>query len=216
MLDGILANLATGGVLGGITGLIGTIWSSYNKRKLYSLEIKDKAEQRSHELAMVKAESDATIAESRAQIEVVSARVSGAVDLVETEAFTQSLESVQAKSFDASYMERLFAVEGWLRYLAIPAGILLAVFFGTLDLVKGFARPGITFYLLGISTWITIKAWQLLDKINQSQITAKMATGIISDAVGIIFYLTVTSVTWWFGDRMAAKSMAKELKLRGV
>jgi hypothetical protein len=203
-------------VLGGITGLIGTIWSSHNKRKLYALEIKDKAGRRSHELAMVKAESDATIAESRAQIEVVSARVSGAVDLAETEAFTQSLGSIQANFFDASYMERLFAVEGRLRYLAVPAGILLALFFGTLDLVKGSARPGITFYLLGISTWITIKSWQLLDKINPSQITAKMATGITSDAVGIIFYLTVTSVTWWFGDRMAAKGMAKKLKVPGV
>jgi hypothetical protein len=43
-----------------------------------------------------------------------------------------------------------------------------------------------------------------------------MATGITSDAVGIIFYLTVTSVTWWFGDRMAAKGMAKKLKVPGV
>lgn len=212
----MLGDLATGGVLGGITGLIGTVWSSYNKRKLAALEMEDRDKQRRHDVDMVKAESDATIAESKAQIEVVSARVSGAVEIAETEAFTSSLEAGQAMVFDESYMERLFEVKGWLRFVSIPVAVLLSVFFGVLDLVKGFARPGITFYLLGISTWITIKAWSLLDKINQSQITATMATNIISDAIGIIFYLTVTSVTWWFGDRMAAKGMAKNLKLRGI
>ncbi|MCG8635431.1 MAG: hypothetical protein MI863_16480 [Desulfobacterales bacterium] len=216
MIEGLLDNLATGGLFGGITGLAGTIWSSYNKRKLAELEMSDRDKQRQHDRDMVKAESDAMIAESRAEVEMIGTRVAGAVDLAETEAFAESLEAGQGRSFDASYMDRLFAVEGWLRFLSVPAGVLLAVFFGTLDLVKGFARPGITFYLLGISTWITIKAWDLLGRINQSAITATTATDIISDAIAVIFYLTVTAVTWWFGDRMAAKGMAKNLKLRGV
>jgi|AAFY01.1.fsa_nt_gi hypothetical protein len=216
MLEGLLGNLATGGFLGGITGLAGTIWSSYNKRKLAELEMVDRDKQRSHDVAMVQAESDAMIAESKAQIEVVGARVSGAVELAETAAFTESLEAGRIRSFDSSYMDRLFAVEGWLRFFSVPAGVLLAIFFGLVDFIKDMARPGITFYLLGISTWITIKAWKLLDKFNGSQITATMATNIISDAIGVIFYLTVTSVTWWFGDRMAAKGMAKNLKLRSL
>lgn len=216
MIDGILNNLASGGLLGGITGLVGTIWSGYNKRKTVELEMKDRNRQRQHDVAMVTAESNAVIAETRAQIEVTSARVAGAVELAETEAFAESLEAGQARVFDKSYMDRLFGVEGWLKFLAIPAGVLLAAFFGVIDLVKGVARPGITFYLLGISTWITVKAWQLLGRIDQAQITAAMATNIIADAIAVIFYLTVTAVTWWFGDRMAAKGMAKNLKLRGV
>ncbi len=216
MIEGLLGDLATGGLLGGITGLVGTVWSSYNKRKLAELEMKDRDKQRGHDLAMITAESEAMIQESKAEIEIIGTRVAGAVELAETEAFTESLEAGRIRSFDASYMDRMFAVEGWLRFVSIPAGVLLAVFFGILDLIKGFARPGITFYLLGISTWITIKAWKLLEEIDKRALTATMATNIISDAIGVIFYLTVTAVTWWFGDRMAAKGMAKNLKLRGM
>jgi hypothetical protein len=33
--------------------------------------------------------------------------------------------------------------------------------------------------------------------------------------VGTVLYLTVTAVTWWFGDRMAAKGMEVLLPGKG-
>lgn len=203
-------------LLGGVTGLVGTIWSSYNNRKMKALEMEDRDKQRSHEVNMVKAESEAMIAESKAQIQITTARVGGEIELAETQAFTDSLAAGRTRIFDASYMDRLFAAEGWVKYISIPAGVVLSMFFGFVDFTKEMARPGITAYLLGISTWITIKAWNLLDGMNMAAITPAMATGIISNTINIVLYLTVSSVTWWFGDRMASKGLAKNLKLRSL
>jgi len=203
-------------LLGGITGLIGTIWSSYNQRKVKALEMDDRDRQRAHDVAMVKAESDAMIAESKAQIQITAARIGGEIELAETQAFAGSLTAGRAKIFDAAYMEQLFEAEGWVRFISIPAGVLLAVFFGLVDFTKEMVRPGITVYLLGISTWITAKAWMLLERMNVAVMTPSMAIGIVSDAINVVLYLTVTAVTWWFGDRMAAKGLAKNLKLRNL
>lgn len=201
---------------GGLTGLIGTIWGGILKLKHKKLEIEERDKQRQHDLAMVAAETDAMIKEAEAEIRTVEARVAGSIELAETQAFTQSLEAGRVRVFDAAYMDKLFTAEGWVRLFAIPAGVLLAVLFGLVDFVKEMARPGITAYLLGISTWITIQAWDLLGRINGDAITAAMAIAIVSDAINVVLYLTVTAATWWFGDRMAAKGMAKDLKLRGI
>ena len=198
---------------GGVTGLIGTVFSSWNARKLKELEMSDRDKQRSHDVAIIKAESEAMIAESKAQIQIEGERIAGEIELAETAAFTETIKANQEQVFNESYMEKLFSATGWIRYLSIPAGILLAVFSGLVDFVKGMARPGITIYLLSVSTWITVKAWNLLDSLDAS-LTPVMAMAIVSDAVNIVLYLTVTAVTWWFGDRMATKGLAKNLKLR--
>lgn len=198
---------------GGLTGLIGTFITGITNLKLKRLDLEDKKDQRAHEVGMVTAESNAMIAESQAQVQVTSAQVAGEVALAETKAFTASLESGKKSIFDPTFMDRLFGVEGWLSYVAVPAGILLSMLFGVVEFCKEIARPGITAYLLGISTWITIKAWDLLERMQGEGLTAAMAVGIVSDAVNVVLYLTVTAATWWFGDRQASKAMARNLKL---
>ncbi len=91
MIEGLLTDLTTGGLLGGITGLVGTVFSSWNKRKLAEMEMADRDKARAHEVQMVQAESSAMIAESKAEVEMVGARISGAVNLAETQAFTATL-----------------------------------------------------------------------------------------------------------------------------
>lgn len=202
--------------LGGFTGLLGTVWSSYNNRKLKALDLEDNKAQRSHEVVMVKAESEAMMAEAEANIKVTTAQIAGEIEMAEVKAFTESQKSGRTKIFDAGFMEKLFEVEGWLKFFSIPCGVLLAMLFGFADFFKDIARPGITAYLLGISTWITFKAWQLMDKVDGAAMTPALAAGIVTDVIHIVLYLTVTSVTWWFGDRMASKGLAKNLKLRSA
>ena len=201
-------------LLGGVTGLAGTIWGGYNQRKLKELDMEDKRAGRSHEIAMVRAESEAMKAEAEASIRVTEAQVQGAVTLEEARAYTVTQKSAAKPAFLSEFMDRLFATTGWVSFLAQPVGTLLCLFFGLVDTVKQVARPGITAYLLGISTWITIQAWDVLEAKGEA-ITAVMATGIVSDVVGTVLYLTSSAVTWWFGDRMAAKGVAKLLEKRG-
>jgi len=209
MLEGTLFTT----LFGGLTGLLGTVWSTYNQRKNKELEIKDRDKQRAHEVTMVKAESEAMVAEAEANIKVTTARVSGEIEVAEVGAFTESQKAGRVRVFDSGYMDRLFDATGRARWVTIPFGVLLAMLFGMADAFKSMARPTITAYLLGVSTWITVKAWKLLEAVNAPTLTPAMAGGIISDTINIVLYLTVTAVTWWFGDRMASKGLAKTLKL---
>jgi hypothetical protein len=198
-------------LLGGITGLIGTIWSGYNQRKVKELENEDKKAERAHELAMVGAESQAMLAEAEANIKVTTAQVEGAVALEEVKAFTASQRTGNANVFLESFMERMFSAQGWVAYLAQPVGVLICLLFGLVDTLKGLARPGITAYLLGVSTWVTIQAWRVLDAQGVTLSPAQAET-LLSQVIGTVLYLTVTAVTWWFGDRMTAKGMERLLK----
>lgn len=201
-------------IFGGVTGLIGTIWSSYNKRKERELELKDRDNQRAHERDMVEAQTRAMQAEAEANIRVTEAQVAGAVELENARAFQTSQLEGNKDVFRESFMERLFAVEGWVRFIAVPFGVLVCVLFGLADFVKSVARPSITMYLLGVSTWITKMAWDILDA-KGMVLTSLQATTILSNVVGTVLYLTVTAVTWWFGDRMAAKGMEVLLPGKG-
>lgn len=196
-------------IFGGVTGLIGTIWSSYNQRKVRELEIEDKKAQRSHELRMVEAETSAMIAETEARIRVTETQVQGAVELQEAAAFEASQRMGNRKDFAESFMQRLFAAEGWARYLSVPAGILLCVLFGASDFFKGVFRPAATAYLLGVSTWITWTAWDLLSAAG-SALPPTRASLLVYDAMGTVMFLTTMAVSWWFGDRMHAKGMRRQ------
>lgn len=191
-------------LLGGLTGLIGTIWSSYNQRKIKELDNEDKKAQRAHEVAMVEAESQATLAETKANIAVTEAQVSGAVELEGVKAFRVSQRVGNESAFLESFMDRIFSATGWVAYLAHPVGILICLLFGLVDTLKGLARPCITAYLLAVSTWVTVQAWRVLDALSDP-ISAIQAETILLSVVRTVLYLTVAAVTWWFGDRMTAK-----------
>lgn len=201
-------------IFGGVTGLLGTIWSSYNKRKEREMDLKDRENQRAHDLRMVDAQTRAMQAEAEANIRVTEAQVAGAVELENARAFQTSQLEGNKDVFRESFMERLFAVEGWVRLIAVPFGVLVCVLFGLADFVKSIARPTITLYLLGVSTWITKLAWDILDT-KGMVLTSVQASAIFSNVTGTVLYLTVTAVTWWFGDRMAAKGMEHLLPGKG-
>lgn len=202
-------------LLGGVTGLIGTIWSGYNQRKLKELELKDRAAGRTHEIALVQAESEAMRAEAEANIRVTEAQVAGAVQLEETRAYTVSQKVGNKSIFDAEFMDRLFETKGKARLVAIPVGTLICMAFGIADFVKSMARPTITAYLLAVSTWVTWKAWTVLEGLGEPLSPGEAAL-LVKQSVSVVLYLATAAVTWWFGDRMAAKGAAKILGTNGT
>mgnify|MGYP000642794053 CR=1 FL=1 len=195
-------------LLGGLTGLLGTVWSSYNQRKIKELDLQDKQADRAHDLAMVDAESKAMVAEMQANIQVTQAQVEGEVSLQEARAYTTSQKYGNTNVFLESFMDRMFHTTGWVAWLAQPLGVFICLLFGLVDTVKGIARPAITAYLLGVSTWVTIQAWDLLNSMGTA-LTATQAGDILERVVVTVLYLTTSAVTWWFGDRMTAKGLSR-------
>lgn len=197
-------------IFGGLTGLLGTVWSSYNQRKLKELDLKDRVAGRQHDLAMMQAETEAMRAEADANIQITQAQVAGETQLQEVRAYTESQRYGNTSVFAESFMQRMFSTTGWIAWIAQPLGVLICLLFGLVDTVKGIARPCITAYLLGVSTWVTMQAWKLMEHVS-SPLTAMQASGILTDVIKTVLFLTVSAVTWWFGDRMTAKGLDKLL-----
>ena len=77
-------------IFGGVTGLIGSVVGGIFKYKTMKAQIELKKAEHSHEKEMVKAETEAMIAEAKANIAITRAQVEGAIDLEDARAYVQS------------------------------------------------------------------------------------------------------------------------------
>ena len=183
---------------GGLTGLVGTIWSGYNKRK----QLK---EEHAHELAFAKLNAANTRAEAEMNLLITESNIGGMRDIEEEKSFALSQKVGNEKLLGGTLFAKLFTQQGVASFFALPVGVLLCFLFGLADLLKGLARPAITIYLLIVSTWISKKAWDVLQSIGEP-LTAVQASSLVEQVITVVLYLTTTAVTWWFGDRMNEKN----------
>lgn len=192
------------GLLGTITGIIGNAvggWFKYKERKL---QITSQKIQNAHEIAMVKAETQAMIMEAKANIKITQAQVEGAIDLKDADAFIQAQKEGNKSLFSNKWIDALMKVQGWWRLITLPLASLIALLFGFVDFLRGLIRPALTVYLVGATTWITLLAWKIMQT-SGLNITALQAVGIFNDVISVVTYLTVSAVTFWFGDRAMSK-----------
>lgn len=186
-------------ILGGVTGLIGNVvtgWMNYKTMKAKN----------EHEVAMLKAESEAMKLEAEMNIKITEAKIQGEVELADTQAYIESQKSGQTRYFSDRWVDKLLSVDGKVsKWFALLAAILIAFMFGIVDWLRGFMRPALTLYLTGMSTVITYMAWEIMQKYGMEQMSVDQALGVYNNVITIIIYLTVSCVTWWFGDRRMEK-----------
>lgn len=193
-------------IFGGVTGLIGSVVGGIFKYKTMKAQIELKKAEHSHEMNMVKAESEAMIAEAKANIAITRAQVEGAVDLKDAEAYVASQKEGNKQLFSSAWVNKLFSVEGKWQIITLPLAMVVATLFGFTDFLRGVIRPALTIYLCGATTWVTHMAWTIMQA-NQAGLTSVEASAIFIQVVSIVTYLTVSCVTWWFGDRRIAKTI---------
>jgi hypothetical protein len=188
-------------ILGGVTGLVGNIitaWSNFKTQKLKN----------EHDEAMYSFKIQELGAKTDAAIKITEAKISGAVELADSEAYKASQTEGNKQSFSDSWIDKLFSVEGWLSYIATPVAVLLAMLLGSVDVLKGIMRPGLTLYLTAVTTWLTWTAYGILQQVG-ANMTSQQALDIYNQVTSIVIYLTVSCVTWWFGDRRIAKFLMR-------
>ena len=193
-------------ILGGLTGLIGNVVGGWFKLKQARLESEIRIADRAHEISMVKAETQAMIMEAKANIKITQAQVEGAIDLKDAEAFMQSQREGNKALFDNKWIDALMNTTGWWRIITLPLASLVAFLFGLTDFIRGMLRPALTVYLCGVTTWVTWMAWNIMQT-NGLSLSSLQAVTIFNDTTSIVTYLTVSCVTWWFGDRRMSKSI---------
>jgi hypothetical protein len=225
-------------ILGGVTGLIGNVVGGIFKYKHAKLEKEMISMRNEHEVAMIKAETDAMIEEAKANIKITQAQVEGAIDIADANAYMQSLKEGNKALFSNKWIDNLLNIEGHMftwtskaktladgtkvpekehkflswKLFTVPIASVISFLFGLVDFLRGIIRPSLTVYLCGVTTWVTWMAWEIMQK-SGTELTAIQAKEIFSDTTSIVVYLTVSCVTWWFGDRRMAKTI---MELKGA
>jgi hypothetical protein len=194
-------------ITGGLTGLIGTIFNAINQRKIKELDLKETEMENAHELAMIKAQSEAVIEEAKARISITEATIEGEIQKQDAEGFQTSLVIGNKDVFEKEYMEKLFKMEGWLRYITVPLGAFLCILFGFVDVLRSLMRPVLTGYSVGVVTWLAMEGLKILSE-TDTKVSITDAVQLYKTVQDIALFLASMSFTWWFGDRMTDKSYA--------
>jgi hypothetical protein len=189
-------------IFGGITGLIGSITTSITNYKIQKLK-------NEHEVIMVKENTKAMIAETEANIKITQVEAEAAVELADAGAYLKSIELGNKNMFSQKWIDNLFAVKGWSRIVAIPVGVFVAFLFGMVDFLKAFTRPGITWLFTGATLFLAYTAYGVLGSAGMSAMDTTAAMALLTHIMDIVLYLTVSCVTWWFGDRRIAKFLTR-------
>lgn len=176
MIDTIaatLSDIASGGLLGGAVGILGTWLKGREEREL--LKIKQ-----GHELAMREASRAEMELEATLSLKQTEAEFAGKQAIAQTEA-DAAKEVAAASLMSASYQQDRASY-------GIKA----------VDAIRGLMRPLITLYLLGVMTAI---AWHLYNLDVIAAVSPGEAWSLFSVVARDATFLAVTAVTWWFGTR---------------
>lgn len=210
--------------LGGIFGLIGTIFQSKNQLKIKELDLKETAMENEHELKKlaiqaqmvadeIKARSEAVSSEIEAKSEAVSKEyeakeglndsvVSGEIEKKDVDSFQQNMADANKNYFEKDYMEKLFITQN---KFANFCGIILCFLFGIVDIIKGVMRPLLTAFA-GICAMVLAYQAYLVIKATGSALSIDQASELYTAAQNVILFLATMTFTWWFGDRMTEKT----------
>jgi len=194
-------------IFGGLTGLIGTALGQIFKYKTEKMN-------NEHERGMVQLETSAMIQEAEMQIQVTKSRIEGEVELAEISAYEESLKSGQKSLFGKEWMDRLLTMPGKMGAVAKFFGVIIAIAFGGVDVLRSLMRPVLTLYTMGIASVLTYLAWEMLQK-SGTDITVAQALDLYTQSSDAIIYLAISAFTWWFGDRMTNKYLQQKGNKKG-
>ncbi|QCG76673.1 TMhelix containing protein [Vibrio phage vB_VhaS_R21Y] len=174
-----IADIFTAAVSGGLTGLLGTVFSGLVMWKENSDKRKFELEMRRLDISERKAEAEITLKQTEAETEATKIAA-------ELNAFQAS-----QKGDKATYSTK-HPSNGWL----------IAV-----DVVRGLIRPVLTLALVTITTMITFDAIEATG--GYEKFVAVQGVNIVLSLIESLIYMTNTAVLWWFGARSLSKSVKK-------
>lgn len=193
--------ILSSGLGGIITGLVGPIAKGI-------IGLKQQKAEFDHEEKMVKAESNAAIAEAEAEIKKIETKTQGKVAIAETQAMSGALKDATKSVFGADYMKYLADSGQAGRIIAAVIAALL----GMVEALRRSIRPVVTLYMIGVTTWVTWLAYQVLEA-TEGAISGEFAQELFRMVIYTCVYLTVAIINFWFVNREKGliKKIAKKI-----
>ncbi len=204
---GTILSFFGSGVFGSIIGVFGNWLNQRAIRKTEELK-------NAHEIAMSEVNIKMFEARTDASIKINKAQIEGTIDLQDSKAYATTLVVANQKSFSDKWIDKMFAVEGWLRYVSIPMAFCIMGPLALVDILKGFMRPTLTLAFTAGFGYLTYISYGILQQKGFTTLTPDQAVLYFTLALDTCIMLTTTCVTWWFGDRRAAKSINRMTEQR--
>lgn len=198
----ILINLLGGGLLGSLTSIF-TQW----------MKNKEKVSDQDFELKKIKAQSDATIEEIKARIQIEETITERMVQVEELKADVQEVEGRSAliEKTTGNYIEKdvmlkMISDNSWIGLIMRPfiyANNLL------IELSRSIIRPFITVGSLLFNAYIFIVGWELY-KTLATVTPEQIITMVISPTINLLVFISSTAVGFWFADKSNVRTFNKK------
>ena len=213
-MDAIL-NFLGGGLSGGLFGILGgfgTAWiKSRSEEKEREFRLAENKSKREHSLAMIKAETDATIAEVEANVKRDQIIMEGKADIEESKDRNKSILKLSENYVKASLVERMMNNSNkWSAWLTVPISIFITLVHGLVDISRTLVRVIITYGSVAFSMYVTYMAFEMYQKLG-IVMSAEDLYSIIMTMLKLLTFTTSTVIGFWFMDKsMSRKFQSKE------
>ena len=191
-----LTNILSGGILGVFTSIFST-WFKY----------KEQQETNKFKLDMLKAQSDATIEEIKANIQVQQVITEGAIQLEENKSDTMEsigrsslIETLTGKYLSDNVLKLMLKDTSITGQIFKPL-IYLHVLF--MDAIRGLIRPTLT---IGIVWYVTYIINISLDEYLLADFGSEnLMSMVIKPAIQLILFSASTVISFWFADKSMSR-----------
>lgn len=197
-----LINLLGGGLLGSVTSIF-TQWMK-NKEKVADQEF---------ELKKIKAESDATIAEIQARVQIEQSITEREVKVEELKADVQEangrsnlIAETTGDYIKKDVMLKMISDNSWVGLIMRPfiyANNLL------IELSRSIIRPFITVGSLLFNCYIFVTAWGLYSALGEVT-PEQIMTLVIVPTIDLLVFISSTAVGFWFADKSNVRAFSKK------
>jgi hypothetical protein len=186
-------------LFGSLSGIIGHWFTS-----------KEEKDKREHEAKMFKLKmdrdklnSELAIAEIEANLKVVETQTEGALLQEEAKGFNKVVESLNKNLLSSTILKTL--LDGKWYTPSRFFGVMLAVMFGLVDVIRGLVRPALTICAF---TFVGYMANVLGVHLEMFDDEKKLA--LLAMLVDAIIYVLTAATQFWFMDRAGARDFRKK------
>lgn len=173
---------------GGATGLLGSVFGQIGDYFKTKEETKREAQRQAHEREQRKLDLEQTRMEIEGRARIAETEADRARDVAAYAALTESFGADRAT----------YATGDRARNSA---------WFIAVDVFRGFTRPGVTWYMAGLQTYMFVAFVAAIGGLSAALTHAELA-GIVRDIVNTVLFTGTTCTLWWFGSR--GKSEARK------
>ncbi len=199
------ANLIGGGLLGAVS----SIFNGWLKHV-------DQKDKRRHQLALIKANSDAAVREIEARIKIQHEITEGNIQEAEMRAEENEMhgrnamiEKLTGRYASENILEKMMDDNSLLGKIFRPF-IYLHVL--VMDFLRGIIRPLVTSGSIVFAFYVFVTAFDMYQKMNGTIAPSDLMDSVIKPIINLLIFIVSVVIGFWFADKSASRRFQVQMK----